>query len=230
MSPNDIVPCLLVNIGLFIVNARIQLLETHSKLLYNLIKHYFRHSGVNYLSRSNCMRSLVSKNSRSGGWSTFCLPEQKGSRGLLGVKVRVMFAKGPWSSSANKSLRSNIKSWCEGWVGDSQQREKKPSTVWHHICSLNISRLDKIPGASLWIWIEDFLITPQLTSSRLSPTQSHAGLFPNHNPPGQVTRGQLCKPKSLSGMRVWEGWWWAPSKLHIVRMLKKKKLSAQVGQ
>lgn len=37
-SPGNIVSCLLVNIILFIASARIQVLKTHIKLVYSLIK------------------------------------------------------------------------------------------------------------------------------------------------------------------------------------------------
>lgn len=48
----------------------------------------------------------VSRSCHSGEWSTFCLPELVGSRGLYGVKALGCICK---SSSANKSWRSNVR-------------------------------------------------------------------------------------------------------------------------
>lgn len=38
------------------------------------------------------------------------------------------------------------------------------------------------------------------------PVRSHAGPLPRVNPPSQVTKGQLSKLESDSGMRLWEAW------------------------
>lgn len=68
----------------------------------------FLRTGIYDLSFSNaCDHQRVNILSRR--WSTFCLPERVGSKGLSRVKVCVPFAKGPWSSSANRSWKAAIK-------------------------------------------------------------------------------------------------------------------------
>lgn len=51
--------------------------------------------------------------------------------------------------------------------------------------------------------------TSQLPGQRSGPSQSHTGPFPRVNPPSQVTKSQLSKLKSDSGMRPWKAWQWS---------------------
>lgn len=128
--------------------------------------------------------------------STFCLPERVGSKGLSGVKVWVTFAKGPSSPSANRSWKAAVKPgaaakaglalipcpWRTDFIYSGQVHKKAPS---HYLLSLKKTNQEP-------------------PDKDQAPLSHMLDLFPRVNPPSQLTKSQLSKLESDSGMRPWK--------------------------
>lgn len=167
---------------------------SHIKVLYDIIKWCFYM--LEYMSPALVMCDHQRVNILSCRRSTFCLPERVGSKGLSRVKVWVTFAKGPSSPSANRSWKAAVKPaaaakaglalipcpWRTDFIYSGQVHKKAPS---HYLLSLKKTNQEP-------------------PDKDQAPLSHMLDLFPRVNPPSQLTKSQLSKLESDSGMRPWK--------------------------
>lgn len=81
--------------------------------------------------------------------------------------------------------------------------------LWYGACSADFIYLGQVHKKPTSHYLLSLKNTSQGAGQGPGPSQSHAGPFPRVNPPSQVTKSQLSKLKSDSGMRPWKVWQWS---------------------